>query len=528
MSERKLIIGTRGSDLALWQANHTKQLLEKNGHTVELKIISTLGDRSQQWSTSWDKLEGKGFFTKELEEALLKNEIDIAVHSYKDLPTENPKGLCVAGVSEREDPSEILIAKKESIDFREKFSLKKNSVVGTSSSRRKSQLQAFRPDLQLKDLRGNVPTRINKLRSEEYDAIIIALAGVSRLQIDLEEFHTEIISTDEIVPAPAQGVLAWQTRENDLFTINAVEKINNEEIQYLCSLEKKILHLFQGGCQLPLGVLCESGLNKENQNIWKFTISKSKRWEDQPLQLKIETKHPYEFPEKIVEHLNNIRPQKIFITKNLRETDYLFFALNKLGFSPEGKSLIEFQQLEIKEIPKTEWIFFSSKHAVRYFFRQKPEIGNARIGCVGKQTALELRQFGKRAEFIGQSTDTKMIGKQFSSLAGKSKVLFPMAKDSMQSIQHQLVNKESAINLPVYTTLKQSQKINSDVQLVVFTSPSNAEAFFELNSWSPHLKAVAMGDATGNTLQRKGIKKYAMPDRFDDLGLLRAILSIST
>src|ERR1700751_3217396 len=129
---KKIIIGTRGSELALWQANYTKDLLEKKGHTVELKIISTLGRRTQQWNTSWDKIEGKGFFTKELEEALLKKEIGLAVHSHKDLPTENPDGLLIAGVSKREDPSDILIINDKAADDKLKFGLKKNAIVGTS------------------------------------------------------------------------------------------------------------------------------------------------------------------------------------------------------------------------------------------------------------------------------------------------------------------------------------------------------------------------------------------------------------
>ena len=159
---KKIIIGTRGSELALWQANFTKNLLEKNGAAVELKIISTLGDRSQTWNTSWDKLEGKGFFTKELEEALLSNSIDLAVHSHKDLPTEPLKGLTIAGVSERENPCELLLIRKESVDASKKFKLRSGAVVGTSSTRRKSQLLALRPDCSVKDLRGNVPTQIGR------------------------------------------------------------------------------------------------------------------------------------------------------------------------------------------------------------------------------------------------------------------------------------------------------------------------------------------------------------------------------
>src|ERR1700752_3345912 len=194
---KKVKIGTRGSELALWQANYTKTLLEKQGCEVEIKVISTEGDRSQDWNTSFDKLEGKGFFTKEIEEALLKNEIDLAVHSHKDLPTISPDGLMIAGVSDREDPSDLLIIRKEAVDEKEKFNLKQKAIVGTSSSRRKAQLLAFREDVEIKDLRGNVPTRIKKLQEGQYDAIILAAAGIERLELDLGDIRIEKLSPKE-------------------------------------------------------------------------------------------------------------------------------------------------------------------------------------------------------------------------------------------------------------------------------------------------------------------------------------------
>ena len=157
-----LIIGTRGSDLALWQARHVQTLLEEIGLASELKIIKTQGDEVQ--NLSFDKLEGKGFFTKEIEEALIQGITDIAVHSHKDLPTESVPGLLIVAVSEREDPSELLLILKDKVDPKRKFQLRKNALVGTSSNRRKAQFLAFRPDVEIKDLRGNVPTRIGKLR----------------------------------------------------------------------------------------------------------------------------------------------------------------------------------------------------------------------------------------------------------------------------------------------------------------------------------------------------------------------------
>jgi uroporphyrinogen-III synthase len=149
-----------------------------------------------------------------------------------------------------------------------------------------------------------------------------------------------------------------------------------------------------------------------------------------------------------------------------------------------------------------------------------------KIGCVGTATSQELRSFGFRADFIGQSTDTKLIGKQFASLAGNSKVLFPIAKDSLMSIQNQLTKKDNVINLPVYATLKHSIELNPDINIIIFTSPSNVEAFFEKNKFGAGQKAVAMGDATKNALLKKGVKEINLINTtsFDDLGLYRAVL----
>jgi hydroxymethylbilane synthase len=522
---KKVIIGTRGSELALWQANYTKALLEKHNCEAEIKIISTEGDRSQEWNTSFDKLEGKGFFTKEIEDALLSNEIDLAVHSHKDLPTNSPEGLMIAGVSDREDPSDYLLIRKEAVDEKQKFNLKQKVVVGTSSSRRKAQFLAFRDDIEIKDLRGNVPTRIKKLAEGTYDAILLAAAGIERLKLDVSDFTVVKLSPQEFVPAPAQGVLAWQIREDDTALEILIGKINNEDVQTRINLERRVLNLFEGGCQMPLGVYCETEMNEKDKYIFKVWVSKAEAWNKQPVQLYFESGFAYDLPERIVEKINTLTPQKIFITKTFRDTDYLEKALTKLNFNVTAKSLIAFKQIEMHYLPISDWIFFSSKHAVRYFFNQNPKIGKVKFGCISKQTSAELRQYGHRSDFIGQSTDTKMIGKQFSSLVGSAKVLFPIAKESMQSVQQQLT--KNTINLPVYETLKQGIIIDTASNIIVFTSPSNVEAFFEKNKWQEHYKAVAMGEATEGALYKKGVKKPAKPITFDDLGLMHCILALS-
>lgn len=247
-------IGSRGSDLALWQANFVQDQLVKLGHKVEIKIIETRGDKIQD--LSFDKIEGKGFFTKEIEEALLNNDIDLAVHSHKDLETTSPEGLMIGAVSYRENPTDILLIRNEAFDEFRQLELKANPIVGTSSARRQTQLRRLRSDVQLKDLRGNVPTRINKLRAGEYDAIVLATAGIKRLEIDLSDMRVLEMDPTTFIPAPAQGVLGLQIRVKDTDLVEVLKNINQEDVAEKIEVERSVLKAMEGGCQLPLGVYC--------------------------------------------------------------------------------------------------------------------------------------------------------------------------------------------------------------------------------------------------------------------------------
>lgn len=255
----KIRIGTRGSALALWQAQHTQAALQKIGVESELVIISTRGDQIQH--LGFDKMEGKGFFTKEIEDALLQGEVHVAVHSMKDLSTQQPEGLVISAVSYREDPSDRLLIRHEAFDPSRPFRLRAGAVVGTSAARRKAQLLDFRPDLSVRDLRGNVPTRVNKLRAGEYDAIFLATAGLERLQLDLSDLKAVPLHPHEFVPAPAQGVLAWQTHMDDLDTRRVFQKLHHHEVAACTNVERRLLRMFDGGCQLPFGAFCERDSN---------------------------------------------------------------------------------------------------------------------------------------------------------------------------------------------------------------------------------------------------------------------------
>ncbi|HNU92609.1 MAG TPA: hydroxymethylbilane synthase [Spirochaetota bacterium] len=244
-------IGTRGSDLALWQANHVADLIGRE--RVNIIVIKTKGDRIV--NVSFDKMEGKGFFTKEIEEALLSREIDLAVHSMKDLPTENTPGLAIAAVMRREDPSDVLLVRAERYMRAGELPLAEGAIVGTSSLRRAAQLLNIMPSLEVRPLRGNVPTRVRRLREERFDAIVLARAGLSRLGLDTSGLVEFILPFSYFLPAPAQGALAIQVREGDAELHQSLRSLNDAETEMAVETERHFLEHFGGGCHVPLGAL---------------------------------------------------------------------------------------------------------------------------------------------------------------------------------------------------------------------------------------------------------------------------------
>lgn len=291
-------IGTRGSKLALWQANYTKSALAEIGVTAELVIIKTQGDKIQH--LGFDKLEGKGFFTKEIEDSLLRGDIDMAVHSMKDLPTQPPEGLAITAVSYRADPADWLVMNKQHTDPNQIFNLKVNPIVGTSSARRKAQFAHFRPDVTLKDIRGNVPTRLEKLKNGEFDAILLAAAGLTRLEMDLSDFVIYKMNPKEFVPAPAQGVLAWQTNRNDRPTRQLLKKLHHSEVSATTNIERMVLKLAEGGCHMPLGVYCIQDTNA-HFHIW---AAKANTWDGPVKQIRMSSSTSAGLAEKVHHALN--------------------------------------------------------------------------------------------------------------------------------------------------------------------------------------------------------------------------------
>jgi len=252
MRKRKLIIGTRGSALALWQAKHIKtELLKRNENLkVEIKIIKTTGDKILDVALS--KIGDKGLFTKELENELLSGSIDLAVHSLKDLQTIIPKGLKLAAVTKRHAVNDVLIAREKGIGLQE---LKENAIIATGSLRRKSQILHIRPDFRVVELRGNVPTRIEKFLESGWDAIILAQAGVERL--GLKKYISSYIPLEQILPAVGQGALGIEISENNDLALDAVLTLNDDKTLKEVSAERSLMRKLEGGCQVPIGAFGE-------------------------------------------------------------------------------------------------------------------------------------------------------------------------------------------------------------------------------------------------------------------------------
>jgi hydroxymethylbilane synthase len=245
----KIRIGSRGSQLALWQANHISALLRERGHEVEIEIIKTTGDKITDVALA--KVGTKGMFTKEIEEALAEGRVDVAVHSLKDLPTELPAGFELVAITERVNPRDVFL----SVKYDSVRSLPKGARVGTSSLRRQAQLKVVRPDLDIHPLRGNVDTRMRKLEEGEYDAIILAAAGLTRL--GKTQLVKETLTEDFMCPAAGQGALGIEIRAGDVEMRKHLSFLDDADARATTTCERALLNKLGGGCQVPIGAFAE-------------------------------------------------------------------------------------------------------------------------------------------------------------------------------------------------------------------------------------------------------------------------------
>ena len=515
MQVKQTIIGTRGSELALWQANHIKSKLLKLGLDPVIKVIKTKGDKFQD--LSFDKIEGKGFFTKEIENSLLNKNIDLAVHSLKDLETEQPKGLCIAAVPKREDPADTLLINLKSVDKSRLLDFAKNSIIGTSSARRKNQLLLFREDVTIKDLRGNVPTRINKLRKGDYDAIVLARAGLNRLEIDLSEFYAIDLPTNYFIPAPSQGALGIQIREDDTKLKELLLKINDNNSFENVDFERKILKGIGGGCHSPFGAF--SKISQDGtRNTW---ISFAENASQIPTRF-ISKSNNFESIVKKVQSKDI--PSSIWISRDLKKDSIFRKVIKKNNHKITDESLIKLDSKNINSLPDCNWIFLNSAFALDSILHLKNDFNMKKIAAFGPATAKHIQKNGLNVDFIGLGTPQQVAEKFDSIISSKEIVFIPSSNKSLGTVQGILKDSNKKI-LETYTTILIDKKLKH-YDLLVFTSPSNVEAFLNFNKISDQ-KVISIGPSTTSALKNAGIINVFESFESSELALADTVLSLT-
>ena len=514
MQVKQTIIGTRGSELALWQANHIKSKLLKLGLDPVIKVIKTKGDKFQD--LSFDKIEGKGFFTKEIEISLLNKNIDLAVHSLKDLETEQPKGLCIAAVPKREDPADTLLINLKSVDESKPLGVAKNSIIGTSSARRKNQLLLFREDVTIKDLRGNVPTRINKLRKGDYDAIVLARAGLNRLEIDLSEFYAIDLPTNYFIPAPAQGALGIQIREDDTKLKELLLKINDNNSFENVDFERKILKGIGGGCHSPFGAFSKISPDG-TRNTW---ISFAENASQIPTRF-ISKSNNFESIVKKVQSKDI--PSSIWISRDLKKDSIFRKVIKKNNHKITDESLIKLDSKNINSLPDCNWIFLNSAFALDSILHLKNDFNMKKIAAFGPATAKHIQKNGLNVDFIGLGTPQQVAEKFYSIISSKEIVFIPSSNKSLGTVQGILKESNKKL-LDTYTTILIDKKLKHH-DLLVFTSPSNVEAFLNSNKISDQ-KVISIGPSTTSALKNAGIINVFESFESSELALADTVLSL--
>lgn len=559
----RVVIGSRGSELALTQANYIAERLRavEPGLVVEVRIISTKGDRITDVPLS--QVGGKGLFTKELEVALLAGEIDLAVHSLKDLPTELPEGLTVGAIPEREHPADALI----SASGAGLMNLLHGAKVGTSSTRRQVQLKAARPDLVLVDLRGNVPTRLKKLETEGLDAIILAAAGLNRL--GLSEHITELLAPEIMLSAVGQGALGIEIREDDHVLKALLARIHHPATAAAAMAERALLSAMGGGCQVPLGALAE--VEGDQLHLRACACSP-----DGTQVVRAERSGPVDAPEALgravaqtlIEGgasvflrqvaLEALRPKQplagktVVVTRSENQGSVLSEELAALG-----AKVIEFPTISIQhvhpmgEFPAArdfDWMIFTSVNGVEHFVRA---VAGARADlslyreadccAIGPATATALLSYRIPVTLTPKKYIAESILEAFTRLEGGvagKRFLMPRGNLARPALPEALrAAGAEVVECVVYETVKPvvseetvAAMLAAKPDMVVFTSSSTARNFSEilgakrLATLKASVQFASIGPITTETAERLGMKISIEPENHEIPALVYAMV----
>ena len=501
MSIKRIVIGTRGSQLSLVQTNIVKDLLQDllPSTVIEITTIKTSGDKNMS-PIPLDTI-GKGWFTKEIDKQLLEGTIDVAVHSLKDLLDTLTPGLVITAIPQREDASEALISRN---GFQlEK--LKKGAVIGSDSIRRKIQILRMRPDLIVKSVRGNVNKRLEKLDSGEYDGLILAVAGLNRL--DLQERVTQDFDPTDFIPSPGQGALAVVTRESNKELNNILSKIIHTSSITAVTAEREFSKATGGGCSMPVGAYAEI----KGKTIILYGMLGS---EDEKHMIKDVMSGNIKDPKGLGQQLankmlqqtlswqNRDKPKYVVLTREAKANDSFIKQLDILGlhaFSYPSISVSKNLSLQafkkyLTDISSYDWLLFTSSNGIRFFIEGIKETGNdiatlkqINTAVVGEKTAETAKSFGLSVTLIPKIFTAKDLVNAIPAINGK-KILLPRSTIANAEVRTQLEKKGAIVtDMPVYKTEyanSQSTELKmllqkNQILCLTFTSPSTVEGFLK-------------------------------------------------
>ena len=547
----KIIIGTRGSALAQWQTNYIITTLKQVAPKLEIetRIIKTTGDQDQTRPLA--ELGGLGVFTKEIENALLACEIDLAVHSLKDLPTETADGLMIAAIPERQDPRDCIVS-RHGVGL---MQLPRRARIGTSSARRTAQILAMRPDARIVPLRGNVDTRLQKARTEEYDAVVLAAAGITRLGRAGE--ITEYLALDTFLPDPGQGALAIEIRADDAELATLVSQLDHAPTRAAVTAERAFLGALGGGCRMPIGAyaemrnaklhLCGLIASDDGSQISRGDIRGDAMQAEKlgaELAMKLTsgeapaTRHP--------SLVSPLRGKRILITRAHEQASILAEKIRALGGEPiefptiDFAPLADFRELDdaLAHIRDFDWIVFTSANGARYTAERLRDLGMsvavlamAKIAAIGPATARALEQLGLRVDFV----PTKFLGEQIAielPIERGQRALLLRADIASDALEKKLSERGVAVtDMDAYRTVTPSKPMFdlSGIDAVTFTSSSTARNFVTmLNGNVDAILAGAavfcIGPVTAETARELGLRVDAVATDHTVDGLVSAMV----
>ena len=557
-------IGTRGSKLALYQAYRVKEELEIHFPNLvfEIAIIKTKGDKILDVPLS--KIGDKGLFTKDLEIAMFNNEIDMAVHSLKDLPTSFPEGAKLGAVLKRGDVRDALISNNN----RKISDLTSADVIATSSLRRKAQLLRINKDFKIVEIRGNVNTRIRKMQEGYCDVMVMAAAGLQRLEMG--EFISELIDPEVMIPACSQGAIAIEIRENDSFIEEILSKINDNETLITTNAERAFLKTLEGGCQIPVG----SYTTIKNQEFHitgfissidgnQFLKESASAPVEQAVEISVEmakklyTNGGKEILEKIrtfnlLEAQGNLPLQgKVIIsTRAVESGDTLPDILKAKGANVFSLPMIEIlpallpsdDKALLEKLENFDWIFFTSKNGVANFFKHLSDLkgsttlpSTVKLAVIGGKTALELEYYGYSPDFISHdNTSVDLLENFYQAFNPQQlRILLSLGNLADDTLSNRLSKENDIKRINVYQTVKPKQAdasilemiLQDQYDLIVFTSPSTFQNFcsFYQAGNIQSLKTASIGTTTTKAINETGLEPLITAKKSNVEGLSEAI-----